>query len=59
MENLIIVIAVLCGILNFALFVKIWGACDNIKRLADKYAPKEKNETLETKEDIEKWLNEK
>ena len=47
------------GILCIILFFKIWGACNNIKKLANKYAPKvnQKSPTLETREDIDNWLN--
>ena len=49
------------GILCIILFFKIWGACNNIERLVRKYAPKEnaRKNSLETREDIEKWLNDK
>lgn len=33
------ILALIWGILNIILFFKIWGACNNIKRIADKYAP--------------------
>lgn len=56
-------IVVVVAILQAILFFKLWGACDNIKRIADKYAPDlEKHNslrsTIETKEDLEKWLKE-
>lgn len=63
METLIIVIGVAWSILNIILFFKLWGACDNIKRIADKYAPEKgdkphRSNTPETKEEVERWLNE-
>ena len=72
MEELTILLSIVWGILCLMLFFKIWGACNAIKRLADKYAPefesekikaknernKKKDGRLETKEDIEKWLKE-
>ena len=56
-------IALIAAILNAILFFKLWGACDNIKRIADKYAPEKDDKprhsrTPETKEDVERWLNE-
>lgn len=39
MEILIAVILLVWGILNIILFFKIWGACNNIKRIANKYDP--------------------
>ena len=38
---LLFVIAIIAGILQTILFFKIWRACNNIERLAKKYAPKE------------------
>lgn len=57
------IIAIIAAILNTILFFKLWGACDNIKRIADKYAPEKDDKprhsrTSETKEDVERWLNE-
>lgn len=59
--------SVVVAILNAILFFKLWIACDNIKRIADKYAPDPEKErerrnrphsSVETKEEFEKWLNE-
>lgn len=36
METLLIIICLLWGILNFILFFKIWGACNDIKLIAKK-----------------------
>ena len=56
MDWLIILVSV-WGVLNIILFFKIWDACDNVKRIANKYAPENiKQKTPETKEDIDKWL---
>lgn len=62
-----VVVAVLDGIL----FFKLWTACNDIRRIADKYDPKGKAErerkareykpmfiTPETKEEVERWLSE-
>lgn len=66
MEGVIVVFGLIWSILSIILFFKVWGACNNIQRLADKYAPENVNKgeisrsskaTLETKEDIDKWLN--
>lgn len=60
----IVWIALVIGaILEIILFFKLWGACDNIKRIADKYAPEKDDKprhsrTPETKEEVERWLNE-
>lgn len=65
--TLFLVATVVGAILEIILFFKLWRACDNIKRIADKYAPdleKEREKrnrphsSVETKEDLEKWLNE-
>lgn len=37
--ELISVIALIWAVLNIILFFKLWGACNNIKRIADKYDP--------------------
>lgn len=56
-------IAVIWSILNIILFFKLWRACNDIKRIADKYAPEKQDKprhsnTPETKEEVERWLNE-
>ena len=38
---LLFVFAIIAGILQTILFVKVWRACTNIERLAKKYAPEE------------------
>lgn len=61
------IIAAVWGILCIILFFKVWRACNDIKRIADKYAPdleKEREKrnrprsSVETKEELDKWLNE-
>ena len=57
--GLVEITCIIWGILCIMLFIKIWNACNCIKRLADKYAPiPVKKEKFGTKEDIDKWLNE-
>ena len=57
--SLLDILYIIWGILCVILFFKVWIACENIKRLADKYAPIPiKKEKFGTKEDIDKWLNE-
>lgn len=69
--TLFLVATVVGAVLEIILFFKLWGACDNIKRIADKYDPEGKAErerkakeykpwgfTPETKDEVEKWLNE-
>lgn len=67
MEAFTIILAILSlvfFVLDIILFFKLWGACDNIKRIADKYAPEKQDSkprhshTPETKEEVERWLNE-
>lgn len=70
MEVALAILGIAWGILNIILFFKLWGACNNIKRIADKYDPETKLErerkareykpmftTPETKEEVEQWLN--
>lgn len=57
------IVIVVVAILEAILFFKLWGACDNIKRIADKYAPEKQDKphrpnTPETKEEMERWLKE-
>lgn len=63
-------IAIVWAALNIILFFKLWGACNNIKRIADKYDPEGLEERKNTankhkglspfasKEELGKWLNE-
>lgn len=63
MEGFIALVGLIWSILCIVLFFKVWNACNNIQRLADKYAPennvsKQGKSTLETRENIDKWLKE-
>lgn len=64
MEGFIVLVDLIWSILCIILFFKLWSACNNVKRLADKYANEKENiskqgrTTLETREDIDKWLKE-
>ena len=64
------VLALVALIVNIIFLVKIWNACSDIKRLADKYAPTMTNSekankkaakvtstTPETREEMEAWLS--
>ena len=45
MENeiaLLMIVLAIWGILNLILFFKIWGMTNNVKRLADKFAPEQR-----------------
>ena len=51
MDLLFFVIAIIFGILQIVLFFKVWGMCNNVERIADKFAPQyipETNNTSET-----------
>lgn len=63
MEIAVAVLSIIFFVLDIILFFKLWGACDNIKRIANKYAPEKQDKpcrtyTPETKEEMERWLNE-
>ena len=67
MEGFVVLLGLIWSVLCIVLFFKVWKACNNIQRLADKYAPenakkdnvsKQGLSTLETREDIDKWLKE-
>ena len=63
METIILIIGTVWGILNIILFFKLWGACDDIRRITNKYAPDlEKSNlprsTVETKKELDDWLKE-
>lgn len=47
MDAVIGIIAIAVAILNICLFFKLWGACNNIKRLADKFSPQPKEEKFD------------
>ena len=60
MELFTLVLCLIWGILNTILFFKVWNACNNVKRIADKYAPEIINQrTPETREEIDMWLQNK
>lgn len=65
--TLFLIATVVGAILEIILFFKLWKACNDIKRIADKYAPDLEKErerrnrprsSVETKEELDKWLNE-
>lgn len=39
MEILLPIIALIWAVLNIILFFKLWSACNDIRRIADKYDP--------------------
>ena len=39
MDILLTIIGLVWGILNIILFFKLWGACNDIRRIADRYDP--------------------
>ena len=47
MDAVIGIITVVFAILNVCLFFKLWGACNNIKRIADKYNPQSKEKKID------------
>lgn len=59
-------ISLIWAVLNIILFFKLWGACNNIKRIADKYDPEGKAERervkrlspFESREEIDNCLKE-
>lgn len=55
METLIILILLIYLAFNIALFIKLWKACNDIRDLADKYAPeaKERRKIEQQKKDTE------
>ena len=57
METFYNILAIVWAILSIILFFKIWGMCDDVRALRNKFAPKQK-EQFESDKDIEKWLNE-
>ena len=56
MELLLIIFAIIWGTLQIVLFFKIWGMCNDVAKLTDKFAPTP-SKTPETKEEIDAWLN--
>lgn len=69
-DLILLSLSIVWNILSIVLFFKVWGACDNIKRLAEKYAPEakkntpessdeiDKKNTPESRDEIDKWLKE-
>lgn len=58
METILIdVLTIIWGILSIILFFKVWGMCDDVRALRNKFAPKQKD-LFETDKDIDKWLAE-
>ena len=58
METILIdVLTIIWCILSIILFFKVWGMCDDVRALRNKFAPKQK-EQFESDKDIEKWLAE-
>ena len=58
MGDLILLLSIVWTILSIVLFFKVWGACDNIKRLVEMYAPEAKKNTPDSRDEIDKWLKE-
>lgn len=53
MENeiaLLMIVLAIWGILNLILFFKIWGMTNNVKRLADKFAPEQQKPDTDKEE---------
>ena len=57
MEVLTDILIIVGAILSLILFFKIWGMCNDVRALREKYAPKPK-EQFQSDKDIEEWLNE-
>ena len=57
METFTDITIIVGAILSLILFFKIWGMCNDVRALREKYAPKPK-EQFQSDKDIEKWLNE-
>jgi hypothetical protein len=54
METIIILIV---AVLQVVLFFKVWGMCNDVARLADKFASP-KSKTPETRDEIDEWIEE-
>ena len=53
MENeiaLLMIVLAIWAILNLILFFKIWGMTNNVKRLADKFAPEQQEPDTDKEE---------
>ena len=57
MEALTDILIIVGAILSLISFFKIWGMCNDVRALREKYAPKPK-EQFQSDKDIEEWLNE-
>ncbi len=44
-ETGLLILGLIWAILCLVLFFKVWGACDNIKRLTDKYVPEDEEKS--------------
>ena len=51
MNDFILILCAIWGVLNIAFFFKIWGMCDNIARLTEKIAPNVK-ENIDSEKEI-------
>lgn len=65
MEEFIIIVSLIFGILNLILFFKIWGMTNDVKRIANKVAPEEviekPKETVDVADDAQpvSWINDR
>lgn len=57
MESFTDIVMIIGTILSLILFFKVWGMCNDVRALREKYAPKPK-EQFQSDKDIEEWLNE-
>lgn len=57
METFTDIVIIVGAILSLILFFKVWGMCNDVRALREKYAPKPK-EQFESDKDIDEWLNE-
>ena len=55
MDLLFLVIAFIFGILQIMLFFKVWGMCDDVAKLADKFTPTS-SKTPESREDLKQEI---
>jgi hypothetical protein len=54
-ETFIFIVAIIWSILQIILFFKVWGMCNNVARLANKFASS-KSKTPETRDEIDAWI---
>lgn len=57
MESFIDIVMIIGTILSLILFFKVWGMCNDVRALREKYVPKPK-EQFQNDKDIDEWLNE-